>query len=150
MARKARGRAAKDIFNYFSYRRVWAGVRNAQAQNNPPPPHKERAKIVKERYFSYVPPRPGVFGANPIGVIFDPDDMLAHYEAGDPFRHAAHIGGPRVSVSVPGSLFLTMGEEPPTGVFTQSFFARKLPFQRNNYVGLYVAYQLFRDGLWLA
>ncbi len=33
--------------------------------------------------------RGGEFAANPIGVIFDPDDLLARYTAGEPVEHLA-------------------------------------------------------------
>ena len=33
--------------------------------------------------------RSGDFAANPIGVVFDPDELLAHYEAGEPLAKLA-------------------------------------------------------------
>ena len=33
--------------------------------------------------------RSGDFAANPIGVVFDPDDLLARYRAGEPLGRLA-------------------------------------------------------------
>jgi hypothetical protein len=49
--------------------------------------------------------RSGDFAANPIGIVFEPDELAARYESGEPRRRAAtrgaRNGGSRLDASTP-------------------------------------------------